>query len=255
MQRGASPVVGTAIHDGHALPPGFGTAMAIGDRARLREEDPYTELFIRDLPNRVIVRHSRFVVDLNRDRHLAMYLKPEQSWGVQVFSQPPSPELIRQAMRLHDRYYHDLRTFLRQIEKEFGRLVVLDVHSYNHRRDGPNAPAASDDLMPQINIGTFSMDRQRWAHVVDPFIAFLRTFEFRGQPMDVRENVAFQGRGEQTRFIHHEFPTTACAIAVEFKKFFMDEWTGAADPVALTAIRAMIGSSLPLLEKILGRSR
>ena len=91
MQRGASPVVGTAIHDGHALPPGFGPAMAIGDEARLREEDPYTEFFIRDLPNRIVVHHSRFAVDLNRDRDLAMYLKPEQSWGVQVFSQPPSP--------------------------------------------------------------------------------------------------------------------------------------------------------------------
>ena len=251
MQRGASPVVGTAIHDGHALPPGFETGMAIGDEARLREEDPYTEFFIRDLPNRIVVHQSRFAVDLNRDRDLAMYLKPEQSWGVQVFSQPPPPDLVRQAMRIHDRYYADLRTFLRQVEEQFGCFVVLDVHSYNHRRDGPDAPAASADLMPQVNIGTFSMDRQRWAHVVDPFMERLRAFEFRGQPMDVRENVAFQGRGEQTRFIHHEFPATGCAIAVEFKKFFMDEWTGEADPEALDAIRAMIRSTLPLLEEIL----
>ena len=117
------------------------------------------------------------------------------------------------------------------------RFVVLDVHSYNHRRDGPDAPAASAELMPQVNIGTFSMDRRRWAHVVDPFMERLRAFEFRGRPMDVRENVAFQGRGEQTRFIHHAFPATGCAIAIEFKKFFMDEWTGEADPEALDAIR------------------
>jgi N-formylglutamate amidohydrolase len=255
MSRGTSPVVGTAIHDGHALPPGFETAMAIGDRARLREEDPYTEFFIRDLPNRIVVHHSRFAVDLNRDRDLAVYLNPEQSWGVQVFSQPPSPDLVRQAMRLHDRYYRELRAFLGQLEQEFGRFVVLDVHSYNHRRDGPDAPAASAELMPQVNVGSFSMDRQRWAHVVDPFIERLRAFEFRGEPMDVRENVAFQGRGEQTRFIHHAFPASGCAIAVEFKKFFMDEWTGEADPEALEAIRAMIRACLPLLEEILGRSR
>ena len=157
-------------------------------------------------------------------------------------------------MRIHDHYYGDLRTFLRQLEEQFGCFVVLDVHSYNHRRDGPDAPAASADLMPQVNIGTFSMDRRRWAHVVDPFMERLRAFEFRGRPMDVRENVAFQGRGEQTRFIHHEFPATGCAIAVEFKKFFMDEWTGEADPEALDAIRAMVRSTLPLLEDILGRS-
>jgi N-formylglutamate amidohydrolase len=255
MHRGASPVVGTAIHNGHALPPGFGMAMEIGEEARLREEDPYTEFFIRDLPNRIVVHHSRFAIDLNRDRHVAMYLKPEQSWGVQVFSGPPSPYVVRQAMYLHDRYYRDLRDFLRRLEAQFGHFVVLDVHSYNHRRDGPDAPAASADLMPQVNIGTSSMDRRRWAHVVDPLMERLRAFEFRGRPMDVRENVAFQGRGEQTRFIHHAFPATGCAIAIEFKKLFMDEWTGEADPEALDAIRAMIRSTLPLLEEILEGSR
>ena len=254
MQRGASPVVGTAIHDGHALPPGFDKVMAIGDEARRREEDPFSEFFIRDLPNRVVVHQSRFAVDLNRNRELAIYLTPEQSWGVRVFSQPPSPDLVRQAMRIHDHYYGGLRTFLRQLEEQFGTFVVLDIHSYNHRRDGPDAPAANADLMPQVNIGTYSMDRRRWAHVVDPFMERLRAFEFRGQQMDVRENVAFQGRGEQTRFIHHEFPATGCAIAVEFKKFFMDEWTGEPDPEALDAIRAMVRSTLPLLEDILRRS-
>ena len=253
MRHGPSPVVGTAIHNGHALPPGFEQGMAIGDEDRLREEDPYTDVFIRDVPNRIAVHCSRFAVDLNRSRDTAMYLNKEQSWGVQVFARPPSAELVRRAMRIHDGYYASLRTFLRDVEAQFGRFVVLDVHSYNHRRDGPDAPAAGLELMPQINIGTFSMDRGRWAHVVDPFMERLRGFEFRGQRMDVRENVAFQGRGEQTRFIHHEFPASGCAIAIEFKKFFMDEWTGEADAEALHAIRVMIRSTLPLLEDILER--
>lgn len=253
IRRGDSPVVGAAIHDGHALPPGFGAVLAISDEDRRREEDPHTEVFIRDVPNRIVVHQSRFAVDLNRSRDLALYLKPEQSWGVEVFSQPPSAELARQAMRIHDHYYAGLRSFLRQIEEQFGRFVLLDIHSYNHRREGPGAPPAPAELTPQINIGTFSMDRRRWAHVVDPFMERLRAFEFRGRPMDVRENVAFQGRGEQTRFIHETFPATGCGIAVEFKKFFMDEWTGEADPEALEACRAMIRSSLPLLEEILGR--
>jgi len=66
----------------------------------------------------------------------------------------------------------------------------------------------------------------------------------------VRENVAFQGKGEQTRFIHDTFPATGCAIAVEFKKFFMDEWTGKPDRKALVAMRSMIRSTLPMLEDI-----
>ena len=49
------------------------------------------------------------------------------------------------------------------------------------------------DKAPQINIGTSSMDHERWARVLDPFMDQLRSFEFRGEPMDVRENIAFQG--------------------------------------------------------------
>ena len=245
MHRGASPIVGTAIHDGHALPPGFAQAMAIADEGRLREEDPHTEFFIRDVPNRIVVHQSRFAIDLNRDRDVAMYLKPEQAWGIQVFSRPPTRDMVRQAMCIHDHYYAALRAFLHQVEEQFGSFVVLDIHSYNHRRDGANAPATRNELMPQVNIGTFSMDRRRWAHVVDPFMDRLRAFEFRGRRMDVRENVAFQGRGEQTRFIHHEFPATGCAIAIEFKKFFMDEWTGEPDPASVARIGGALAATVP----------
>ena len=86
LHRGASPVVGTAIHNGHALPPTFAANMVVSDETRLREEDPYTEFMIRDLPNRIVVHQSRFAVDLNRAREAAIYRKPEQSWGMQVFS-------------------------------------------------------------------------------------------------------------------------------------------------------------------------
>jgi hypothetical protein len=255
MERGDSPVVGTAIHEGHALPPGFAASMAITAEQRRREEDPFTEAFIRDVPNRIVVHQSRFAVDLNRAREAAIYLEPEQSWGVRVFAQPPGPELLGRALRIHDDYYASLHAFLAQIEAQFGRFVLLDVHSYNHRRDGPDAPPAGADLTPQVNIGTFSMDRRRWAHVVNPFMQRLRAFEFRGAPVDVRENVAFQGRGEQARFVHAEFPRTGCAIAVEFKKVFMDEWTGEPDAEAIDAVRAMVRSTLPLLEDILEGSR
>jgi hypothetical protein len=56
----------------------------------------------------------------------------------------------------------------------------------------------------------------------------------------VRENVAFQGKGEQTRFVHARYPGRGCAIALEFKKFFMDEWTGDPDAGELDAMRRFI---------------
>lgn len=249
--RGASAVVGTAIHDGHTVREELRRLMAISEEGRLREEDPFTGEFIGDLVNRIIVHRSRFEVDLNRSRNGAVYLRPEQAWGLEVWRERPSPERIEEALALHDAYYAMLEAYLRGVEAQYGRFVVLDIHSYNHRRAGDKAAPADPEKAPDINIGTFSMDRRRWAPVVDAFMDVARGFDFRGRRLDVRENVAFEGRGEQARFIHERFAESGCAIAVEFKKIFMDEWTGAPDPLVIAAFRALINASVPVLEKAL----
>lgn len=247
VDRAASPLIGTAIHNGHALRDEVSSVMALDDAQRLREEDPFTEYTIRDVPNRVIFHRSRFEIDLNRDALGAVYLRPDQAWGMQVWSSPPEGALVRRSLDVHTAYYAMLQQLLAGIAEEYGQFVLLDIHSYNHRRDGASAAPTPEEKAPKVNVGTFSMDRDRWAHVVDPFIESLRSYSLRGESMDVRENIAFQGRGEQTRFVHANFSTTGCAIAIEFKKFFMDEWTGEPDAEALQALRAMITGSLPVL--------
>lgn len=249
--RGASPIVATAIHNGHHVRDDVLGLMALADDERLREEDPFTEFFLRDLPNRIVVHRSRFEIDLNRARNGAIYLKPEQAWGLNVWSEPPAEDLTSASLAVHDAYYDMLNGYLHGVEKQFGAFVVLDLHSYNHRRNGPDAAPSAVEAAPEINIGTFSMDRKKWAPVVDEFIRALGSFEFQGRRIDVRENVAFEGKGEQTRFIHERFPATGCAIAVEFKKFFMDEWSGEPDVECLTALRRMVASTVPRLEAVL----
>jgi hypothetical protein len=251
VNRGFSPILGTAEHNGHKVRGDVEALMALPRNDRLREEDPFTEFVIRDLSNRIIFHRSRFEIDLNRPREAAVYLTPEQAWGLDIWKGKPPPASVEQSLAIHDAYYSMLRQVLHDIEELHGCFVVLDIHSYNHRRDGPDAPPSVLETAPDINIGTFSMNRERWAHVVEPFMEELRQFEVRGRRMDVRENVAFQGKGEQTRFIHKNFPKTGCAIAVEFKKFFMDEWTCVPDRDALVAMRTMIRSTLPVLEDCL----
>ena len=248
MRRGASSVVATAIHDGHGVRDELAARMKISESDRLREEDPFTGFAIGDVPTRIVCHRSRFEVDLNRFRSEAVYLSTEQAWGLDIWKERPTPEMVEESLAIHDSYYAMLKQVLDDLQARHRRFVVLDVHSYNHRRDGPDAAPADPQAAPEINIGTFSMDRGRWAHVVEPFMDTLAAFRFRGRRMDVRENVAFQGRGEQTRFVHAGFPETGCAIAVEFKKFFMDEWTGVPDQEALDAVRAMVRSTLPVLE-------
>lgn len=251
MARGLSPLVGTAIHDGHLLHEDVAALMTLSADGRLREEDPFTAAFIQDLGNRVVVHRSRFEVDLNRPREGAVYLCPEQAWGLDIWHKPPSRERIEAILRQHDGYYEMLLALLRDVQRAHGRFVLLDIHSYNHRRAGPDAPPTAQADAPDINIGTFSMDRAYWAPVLDAFMACLREQPFPCRQLDVRENIAFAGKGEQTRFVHAHFPLTGCAIAVEFKKIFMDEWTGEPEPEAIEALRAAIRASLPVLESAL----
>ena len=240
VQRSDGPVVATAIHDGSGLRGEVRRAMALSEADRLHEEDPFTGQALADVPDHVIAGRSRFEVDLNRSADTAVYRTPEQSWGMTVWREPLGAGLVERSLKIHARFYRMMEEWLAEIEADHGRFVILDVHSYNHRRSGPDGPPTPQKDSPDINIGTFSMPRDRWAWLLDPLIDTMRRFDFGGRRLDVRENVAFQGKGELTRFVHTRFPDSGCAIAIEFKKFFMDEWTGAPDPAELALMRGFM---------------
>jgi hypothetical protein len=238
--QGEGPIVATAIHDGHGLRDEVRAAMALADADRLREEDPHTGQAVVGVPTHVIACRSRFEFDLNRGAGDAVYTTPEQSWGLQVWHAPPPEALVARSLAIHAAFYRMMANLLDEVAAAYPRFVLLDVHSYNHRRDGPDAAPTPQADAPDINIGTFSMPRDLWAPVLEPVMDAMRAFDFNGRRLDVRENVAFQGKGELTRFVHTRYPGRGCAIAIEFKKFFMDEWTGEPDPAELAAMRGLI---------------
>ena len=251
VQQGPGAIVATAIHDGHDLRSEVAEAMKLPDLDRLREEDPFTGQVIVDIPNHVIAHRSRFEFDLNRGGDSAVYATPEQAWGLDVWHQPPERSLIDRSLEIHSAYYRMLGAMLDGIAADHDRFVVLDVHSYNHRRDGADGPPTDPAKAPDINIGTFSMPREEWAFLIDPLIEAMRGFDFNGRQLDVREHIAVQGKGEQTRFIHDRYPGKGCAIALEFKKFFMDEWSGQPDPLELDAMRRFIALTAETCERLL----
>jgi hypothetical protein len=238
--RGPGPIIATAIHDGNELRPEVAAAMALPDLDRLREEDPFTGQAVTGVATHIIAHRSRFEFDLNRGVDSAIYRTPEQSWGLEVWKAEPSDQLVAESLELHAGYYRMLGSLLDDIASAHERFVLIDVHSYNHRRDGADAAPTPQDKAPDVNIGTFSMPRDTWAFLLDPLMEAMRGFDFNGRRLDVRENVAFQGKGEQTRFIHERYPGKGCAIALEFKKFFMDEWSGEPDEAELRAMREFI---------------
>lgn len=248
LNRGDGRVLATAIHDGHAVRDDLLSKFSLPENGRLREEDPYTFESIADVTNRLIAKRSRFEVDLNRPAEDAVYLGPDQAWGLDVWKSPLNDAAVEISLNLHKQFYGQVRHILTQMTTEHKKIVVLDVHSYNHRRDGPDEQSTDPSDAPDINIGTSSMPREKWAYIVDPLIEALSAFDFNGRKLDVRENIAFQGKGELTRFTHQHFPGQCCAIAFEWKKFFMDEWTGQPDQKELDAMRAMINFAVAFIE-------
>jgi N-formylglutamate amidohydrolase len=252
LKEGSSPLVATAIHNGHALREDVAQIMALSEAERLREEDPFTGGWTTVAETQLIGLHSRFEVDLNRPRQKAIYLEPEDAWGLHVWQEKPSPEIVARSMAEYDSFYAEVKRVFTRLEQQFGKFVVFDLHTYNHRRAGPDSPAAASNGNPEVNVGTGTMNRERWAAVIKRFMTDLRDFDFLGRHLDVRENIKFQG-GHFGRWIHQTFPESGCALSIEFKKFFMDEWTGQPDPRQLEAIRQALVATIPGVLEVLGR--
>ena len=144
VQRGAGPIVATAIHDGSGLRDEIRDMMKLAAPDRLREEDPFTGQAIVDVPTHIIVHRSRFEFDLNRGADGAVYETPEQCWGLDVWHAPLGDGDGRPLARHPRRIITGCSARCSTTSPPTIRASsLLDVHSYNHRRDGPDGDADS----------------------------------------------------------------------------------------------------------------
>jgi N-formylglutamate deformylase len=95
MIPGNGPVIAAAIHDGHDLRDEVKEIISLTENERLREEDPFTGVMTKAGDMQIIGLRSRFEIDLNRPREKAVYLNPEDAWGLKVWKKE-LPDLIKQ---------------------------------------------------------------------------------------------------------------------------------------------------------------
>ena len=243
IQKDSDPLLATAIHNGHDVRHDVEKYLAIDELTRLREEDPCTGYWTDISENRLVGNMSRFQVDLNRPRSGAVYRFPSQSWGLKVWHDHVPQEVWDRSLREYDDFYKLLDRLVRGFLQSHGFFMIYDIHSYNYKRRNRNE---EDDpaLNPEINIGTGTLDRRLWAPVIDHFTNQLRAYDYFGRHLDVRENIRFKG-GYLAEWVHMHFPERACVLAIEFKKFFMDEWTGAVDFIQLQEIKKVLKDTIP----------
>ena len=244
LRVGKSPVIAAAIHNGHDVRDEVLELLEISESDRLREEDPFTGEWTSIAETQIIGLRSRFEVELNRPREKVVYIEPEDAWGLQVWKSKPSREIIERSLSEYDAFYNETLNVLRNLQQQFGKFVLYDLHSYNHMRSGPDEQPADPISNPEVNVGTGTLNRERWAPIIERFMSDLQNFDFLGRHLDVRENIKFKG-GNFPRWINENFENSGCALAIEFKKFFMNEWTGEPDKVQLEAIRKALKSTIP----------
>ncbi|MEO5662391.1 MAG: N-formylglutamate amidohydrolase [Nocardioides sp.] len=246
-------VVASSVHAGHELRPELCDAIILDEDVRLREEDPHTDEIAAVVPARVLTSRSRFEVDLNRPRDEAVYRTPDDCWGLDVWEGGAlSDTLVRGSLEVYDEFYERLGERLDTVAAR-GPFVLLDVHSYNHRRDGADADPEPVEDNPQVNLGTGTLDRDRFGALVDAFTAELASHDVGGEPIDVRENVRFRGRAVAA-WVHERYPGVGCCLALEFKKTFMDEWSAAVDRARMKETARALAATVPVLGRALGGS-
>ena len=240
LRRGHGPVMATAVHSGHAVRASLAGHYALTPAERRREEDPLTDVLAWAGDDVFVARRSRFEVDLNRPEHEAVYLEPSDAWGLTVWHERPPEEEVARSLERRQRFYDMMGARLEEMIARHGRVLLLDLHTYNHRRDGPDAPPQPQADNPDIDLGLTTADKGRFGDTIGAVWKALAAHEIGGERRDVRENVRFPDGGWWPEWVADRYGEDVCTVTLEIKKFFMDEWTGTADLGMLEDLRRAV---------------
>ena len=237
VQDGQGPIIATAIHSGHRIRDSLKPWLAIEDKGRLREEDPLTDYFLSVADTSVRANISRFERDLNRPRDICITRDPSKTWDLRIWDDALPDEQVEQSRAIHDRFYAAMKQLCDDKIAEHGRILLLDIHSYNFKRNGPDGDPAPADKNPDIDVGATTLDKAVYGDLLKDFADMLRSVPVNGQAPSVGINVRWEEGGNFPEWLHSIYGDKACVMTLEYKKIFMDEWSEEADILALQHLR------------------
>ncbi len=212
-----------AIHAGNRIRPELQEVLKVGTVDRYREEDPGTEQFIRDFPVQVIALDSRFEYDLNRSETRAIPLTPDMAWGLNVWKRPLTALEMEQSLEKYREFHQLLDIIAAYLVRRFKRAYIFDLHAYCYQRE--KRLTWYEDEKPVINLGTEAINKTVFGQDIRVFLELLQQISVDNRKISVAENEIFKG-GYLARRLTAQYHRNLAVFAIEFKKIFMDEWTG-----------------------------
>jgi N-formylglutamate amidohydrolase len=214
---------GVVMHAGSRIRSGVKEALAVKRTDRFREEDPYMDAFVRELPIQVIARDSRFEYDLNREPHQSIYPGDALKWGLKIWWRDIAPEERELSLAKHHEFHDLMDLVIRYMLKQNRYALIFDMHSYCYQRE--KRAEWSDDPRPEINLGTKPVNRKLFSGAIESFLKDLSSTRIGKSRVRAVENDIFLG-GYLSRRLSRKWHENVLVLALEYKKIFMDEWTG-----------------------------
>ncbi len=215
------PWIATAVHAGHNFRDELRPLLSIADDAQYFEEDPFTDTMIQNCPNAVWGLDSRAEYDLNRTPEDAIPLTADMFWGIEVYREKLSPEMIRRSMEKYEAFYRFFGSLVAVMMERFGFCVVYDFHAYNIGRQ----VAKGHDSPPVFNIGTEKLNREKWGESINSWLRNLSEISIPDVETTVAENEVFFGRGGFCKTISG-WDENILVLPTEVSKVYMNEETG-----------------------------
>ena len=236
--------IGVAMHAGSRVRPDIREALAVSSADQVREEDPHMDKFIAGLPIQLKSLDSRFEYDVNREYERGIYDEHKQSWGLNVWRRELTTKERERSLAKHQEFHELVDILLSYLLEQFKHVVVFDTHSYCYQRE--ERRPWYDDPKPEINIGTKAVNHALFDPLIIKFKNELTKIEIDSRRIRVRENDIFFG-GHLSRRLSREHHDNVLVLAQEFKKIFMDEWSG---EVYVPKLTTLINGYQAAIEKL-----
>ncbi len=243
----AAPFAGMAVHAGSLIREDLQDALAVSETDRFREEDPATELFIKGLPIQIIALDSRFEYDVNRPEDKAIPLTPDMAWGLEVWNRDLTASEKEFAL-IKYREFHCLMDIISDYLVSIAeKAYIFDMHSYCYQRD--QSLPWYENGKPEINLGTEAINKEVFGQEICMLLEQFGQLSVEGRKIRAAENEVFRG-GFLARKLCARHYNKLAVFAVEFKKIFMDEWSG---EIYTPVINELKGQVSAVLSEFTGR--